>query len=91
MLEKSLASLGVKRTDGFSSGRLLGYHYAQATIRNKDQTRSSSASYIYKAMKTSPTKNNLKVFTQTLAKQVLFDGKKASGELLSQYCTALLS
>lgn len=77
-LEKGLDSLGIKRTDGFANGRLLGYHYAQATIRNKDQTRSSSASYVYKAM-SSPTKKNLKVYTQTLAKEILFDGKKATG------------
>jgi hypothetical protein len=78
-LEKGLDSLGMKRTTGFSNGKLLGYHYAQATIRNKDQTRSSSASYVYKAISSSATKNKLKVFTQTLAKEIVFDGKKATG------------
>jgi choline dehydrogenase-like flavoprotein len=84
-LEKALDSLGLTRTDGFSNGKLLGYHYAQATIRNKDQTRSSSASYVYQAMSGSgPAKKNLKVFTQTLAKEIIFDGKKATGQLLSK-------
>jgi choline dehydrogenase len=77
-LEKGLDALGMKRTEGFSNGNLIGYHYAQATVRNEDQTRSSSASYIYDAMD-SATKNNLKVYTQTLAKEILFDGKKAVG------------
>lgn len=80
-LEKALDSLGMERTAGFANGKLLGYHYAQATIRNEDQTRSSSASYIHKTMAgNGVAKKKLKVFTQTLAKQILFDGKKATGE-----------
>ncbi|KAG9253032.1 uncharacterized protein F5Z01DRAFT_624520 [Emericellopsis atlantica] len=71
-LEKGLQAVGMERTDGFASGRLMGYHYSQATIRASDQTRSSSAQYVYKAKKSS-AKKKLKVFTQTLAKKVLFD------------------
>ncbi|KAH7309177.1 hypothetical protein B0I35DRAFT_398576 [Stachybotrys elegans] len=85
-LEQGLISLGLNRTEGFSNGNLLGYHYAQASIRNKDQTRSSSASYIYKALSsssTSPAKKNLKVYTQTMAKKIIFDGKKATGVQVS--------
>ncbi|KAK0387323.1 hypothetical protein NLU13_5636 [Sarocladium strictum] len=81
-LEKALESLGMKRTAEFSNGKLLGYHYAQATIRNKDQTRSSSASYVYHAM-SSPARKNLKVFTQTLAREILFDGNKTTGVKVS--------
>ena len=81
-LEKGLSTLGLERTDGFATGNLLGHHYGQATIRNSDQTRSSSASYIYQAMSSSSTKRNLKVFTQTLAKEIVFDGKKATGTYL---------
>lgn len=80
-LEKAFDSLGVPDTTGFNNGNLLGKFYAQATIRNRDQTRSSSAAYVYSAVKgTSPAKNTLKVFTQTLAKEIVFDAnKKATG------------
>lgn len=78
-LEKGLQAVGLQKTVGFASGNLMGYHYSQATIRTSDQTRSSSAAYVYSA-RDSSTKNDLKVFTQTLAKKVLFEGKKATGE-----------
>jgi choline dehydrogenase-like flavoprotein len=42
-----------------------------------EQTRSSSADYIYAA--SAAGMDNLKVYTQTLAKKVLFNGKKANG------------
>jgi choline dehydrogenase len=77
-LEKGLQSVGMKRTLGFSSGDLMGYHYSQSTIRSSDQTRSSSASYIYKA-KAGSTGKNLKVYTQTMVKKIIFDGKRATG------------
>jgi len=84
-LEKAFDSLGVPNTTGFNNGNLLGKFYAQATIRNKDQTRSSSASYVYSAIKgTSAAKNTLKVFTQTMAKEIVFDAnKKATGVKVS--------
>jgi choline dehydrogenase-like flavoprotein len=81
-LEKGLKAVGMERTNGFASGNLTGYHYSQATIRGSDQTRSSSAEYIYSAQD-SATKDNLKIFTQTLAKKVLFEGKKATGKTFS--------
>jgi choline dehydrogenase len=77
-LEKGLQSVGMKRTLGFSSGDLMGYHYSQSTIRSSDQTRSSSASYIYKA-RAGSTGKKLKVYTQTMVKKIVFDGKKATG------------
>ncbi|KAH7014285.1 uncharacterized protein B0I36DRAFT_425772 [Microdochium trichocladiopsis] len=84
-LEQAFNSLGFAHNTEFNNGKLLGQFYAQATIRNKDQTRSSSASYVYSAMSSSsPAKNTLKVFTQTLARQVLFDSnKKATGVKVS--------
>ena len=80
-LEKGLKAVGMDVTTGFSSGSLLGYHYSQATIRSSDQTRSSSAEYIYSA-RDAATAQNLKIYTQTLTKKVLFDGKRATGKEL---------
>lgn len=58
-------------TTGFSSGNLLGYHYSQSTIRASDQTRSTSTEYIYTAV--NEGLEHLKVYTETLAKKVIFD------------------
>ncbi|KAH9904267.1 hypothetical protein F4778DRAFT_780237 [Xylariomycetidae sp. FL2044] len=83
-LEKGMQAIGMNRTTGFSSGQLLGYHYSQSTIRASDQTRSSSAEYIYQA--NSSSLDALKVYTQTLAKKILFDdssSKKATGVLVN--------
>ncbi|KAK8017715.1 GMC oxidoreductase [Apiospora rasikravindrae] len=80
-LERGLQAVGMERTTGFSSGRLLGYHYSQSTIRARDQTRSTSAEYIYQAK--AKVLDKLKVYTQTMASKILFeDGsnkKKATG------------
>lgn len=71
-LEKGLQAIGMERTQGFSSGNLLGYHYSQSTVRGSDQTRSSSNAYINAANKDKETSKNLKVFTLTQARKVLF-------------------
>lgn len=57
----------------------MGYHYSQSTIRAKDQTRSTSTEYIYSARK-GPASKKLKIYTQTMAKKILFKGKQATGE-----------
>ncbi|KAL1585548.1 hypothetical protein WHR41_05622 [Cladosporium halotolerans] len=72
-LTKAFRSLGLKETTGFDSGDLLGYHYSQSTLRTSDQTRSSSVAYIHAANGSTTTSKNLKVFTQTQARKVLFD------------------
>jgi choline dehydrogenase len=82
-LQKAFETMGVKETNGFNSGNLLGYHFSQSTIRASDQTRSSSAAYIHAIQDNSATSKNLKVFTRTQAKRVIFDTSsgrpKASG------------
>ncbi|OAA53083.1 choline dehydrogenase [Cordyceps fumosorosea ARSEF 2679] len=76
-LQKGLAAVGLKETDGFDRGSLLGYHYTTTTTRQSDATRSSSAEYVYAANKKGL--KNLKVFTNTQASKINFDsGKKAS-------------
>ncbi|KAK2616174.1 hypothetical protein QQS21_000806 [Conoideocrella luteorostrata] len=77
-LEKGLKAVGLKETDGFDRGNLLGYHYAPSTIRQSDATRSSSAEYVYTAKK--QNLKNLKIFTHTQASRIRFDdNKKATG------------
>lgn len=74
-LEQGLKSVGMKVTTEFNSGKLLGYHYAQATIRPETQSRSASDDYLRLIEDTS----KLKVFTQTTAKQIIFNGTTAVG------------
>ncbi|GME26134.1 BetA, Choline dehydrogenase and related flavoprotein [Neofusicoccum parvum] len=74
-LEKALlADGGLNKTAGFNSGRLLGTHYAMTTLRADDQTRSASDAYINAALEN----ENLRVYTNTMAKKVLFDGNKTA-------------
>lgn len=81
-LERGLQAIGLEPTTGFNDGSLLGYHYSQSTIRSKDQTRSTSSEYIYKA--TRENLATLKVYTQTMARKVLFDDNKtATGVLVN--------
>ncbi|GAB0136623.1 hypothetical protein EsDP_00004918 [Epichloe bromicola] len=77
-LEKGFAAVGIKKTNGFDRGDLLGYHYAPSTIRQSDATRSSSAEYVYLAKE--KNLSNLKIFTNTQASKIEFDkDKKATG------------
>lgn len=74
-LEKALlVDGGLNKTAGFNSGRLLGTHYAMTTLRADDQTRSASDAYINAALEN----ENLRVYTNTMAKKVLFDGNKTA-------------
>lgn len=72
-----MKAVGIQRTDDFDKGSLLGYHYTQTTIRQKDGTRSSSAEYVYSARENNS--DHLKVFLNTLALRVHFKDKKATG------------
>lgn len=77
-VEKALNSLGLKSIDGFSSGSLLGYSYTTTTVRPQTATRSASDDFVKAAR--SEKLATLKVYTQSLAKRVLFNAdKKATG------------
>lgn len=82
-LEKGFKAFGFQENTDFNNGKLLGYHFSQTTIRSTDQTRSSSVAYIHAVQPNSTTSQNLKVFTHTQARRVLFDTSatrpKASG------------
>lgn len=66
---------GVPEQQDFISGSLLGRQYAPLTISYPEEERSSSeASYLRTALGSGRT--NLKVYTHTLAKMVLFNESK---------------
>ena len=72
-LLKGLQRLGFKPTKGQSSGQLIGYSQAPFTIDPRTETRESSeTSFLKDAIEKTP----LQVYQQTLATNILFDGKK---------------
>ncbi|MCJ1397337.1 hypothetical protein MMC11_000529 [Xylographa trunciseda] len=78
---KAFASIGIPSAQDFSSGDLMGAQYTPLTVSSPDEERSSSESSFLQAAKNRP---NLKVYTQTLAKKILFDDEnRATGVLAS--------
>ena len=75
--QKGFREIGIPDIDDFSSGQLVGSQYCPLTIRPEDQTRATSEStFLQKAMQSD--RRNLKIFTHTMAKQVLFDGNRTA-------------
>lgn len=68
---------GIPEQQDFSSGSLLGRQYAPLTIAYPDEVRSSSAtSYLQAALASG--RLNMKVYSQTLAKRILFSGNNTA-------------
>lgn len=76
-LKPALEEIGVPSVQDFNSGALLGSQYAATTIDPRTQKRESSqTSFLEEAS----GRNNLKVYTNALAKKILFNAsKKATG------------
>jgi choline dehydrogenase len=68
----AFASIGIPPVQDFSSGYLLGAQYAPTTISPPNEERSSSQTSFLEA---ASGRTNLKVFTYTLAKRILFDNE----------------
>ncbi|KAL5332315.1 hypothetical protein BJX70DRAFT_384497 [Aspergillus crustosus] len=69
---QGMEAIGLPEASDFNSGKLFGYQYCTSTIRPKDQSRSSSESSFLRESDTP----NLRVYTNTLAKRILFDEEK---------------
>lgn len=78
-MDTAFSKSGFNKTVGLNSGTLNGYAPTTLALKPEDQTRSSSeASFLQEALK----KTELKLYLRTLAKKVLFEGKKANGVLV---------
>lgn len=78
-LETAFAKSGLKEIKGLNSGVLDGYSAGTYVIDPRAETRSSSEeSFLQDALDTT----SLKVYTNTLAHKVLFDGQKAATGVL---------
>ncbi|KAK2791744.1 hypothetical protein FQN52_004660 [Onygenales sp. PD_12] len=71
-MQKGMQALGLAEAQDFNSGKLIGHQYCSSTIDAKFKTRSSSQT----AFLTKLPPSNLKLFTNTLGKRVLFDDEK---------------
>ncbi|KAK0614927.1 glucose-methanol-choline oxidoreductase [Bombardia bombarda] len=74
-----LAELGFKKIPGLLSGQLLGQAYGNHALNATTMHRDSSeTSFLRKAL----AYDNYVVYPSTLAKKIVFDGKKATGVLV---------
>ena len=74
-VQKGFKEIGILPRKGFTSGELFGSAYVVATVEPITQTRESSeTAFLQPAL----AKSNLIVYTQTLAKKVLFSGNKTA-------------
>ena len=81
-MEGGLNAIGIPTVTDFNSGSLLGAQYCSSTIDPSDETRDSSqSSFLNEAA--SQGLANLKVFSLTMAKKILFDNnKQATGVIV---------
>lgn len=79
-VQKGMKAIGISPIDGFTNGHLLGSSWLIATINHTLGTRESAeTAYLQPAL----SYPNLIVYTNTLAKKVLFDGTTATGVEIS--------
>ncbi|CRK04339.1 hypothetical protein BN1708_009656, partial [Verticillium longisporum] len=84
-LEPALNEIGVADADDFNSGALLGAQYCASTIDPKTQTRDSSQTSF---LRDAQGRSNLKVYTATLARKIVFDGAKRATGVVLEYISA---
>jgi choline dehydrogenase len=78
--KQALSAVGVRSSPSFDNGSLHGSNYALTTITPEDQHRDSSqTSFLDYAMRTT----DIKVYTQTMARTILFANKTATGVLVT--------
>jgi choline dehydrogenase len=75
-MEGGMNGIGIPTRDDFNSGDLLGSQYCSSTITPSNQQRASSQTTFLEAARYRP---NLKVYTLTQAKKIIFNGKRATG------------
>lgn len=75
-VSKGLQAIGVNPTDSFTSGNLIGSSYILNTIQADSMLRETSETgFLQPGLK----RSNLVVYTESLAKRILFNGKTAAG------------
>jgi choline dehydrogenase len=70
-VDGAMEESGIPEQEDFASGNLLGRQYAPLTISYPEEERSSSQAYLKQALRNG--NENLKLYSHTLARQVIFD------------------
>jgi choline dehydrogenase len=70
--DAAMEESGIPTQQDFSSGSLLGRQYAPVTISYPEEERSTSEAYLDRALQSG--RDNLKIYPNTLARRVLFNG-----------------
>ena len=74
-VQNGLKEIGIQPRKGFTSGQLIGSSYVLNTVEPTLQTRESSETAFLQPALANP---NLIVYTQTLAKKIIFDSDKVA-------------
>ena len=74
-VQNGLKEIGIHPRNGFTSGKLIGSAYVLNTIEPTLQTRESSETAFLQPALANP---NLIIYTQTLAKRIIFDSNKVA-------------
>ncbi|KAJ4372795.1 hypothetical protein N0V86_008161 [Didymella sp. IMI 355093] len=75
-MEGGMNGIGIPTRDDFNSGNLLGSQYCSSTITPSNQQRASSQTTFLEAARSRP---NLKIYSLTQARKIIFNGKRATG------------
>lgn len=75
-LAEALEGQGLENIQGFSSGKLIGYGTIAAAVDPQTATRSSSETSFLQA---AAGGTGLKIYPNTLAKRIIFNGTRAAG------------
>ncbi|KAH0365104.1 putative choline dehydrogenase, partial [Aureobasidium melanogenum] len=78
-VQKGMQEVGIAVSNGLTSGVLMGSSYVIVTLQGNQKRESSETAFLTPAS----SRSNLKVYTNTMAKKIVFSGKKAKGVLVS--------
>ncbi|THZ18026.1 putative choline dehydrogenase [Aureobasidium pullulans] len=78
-VQKGMQEVGIAVSNGITSGVLMGSSYVIATLQYNQKRESSETAFLTPAS----SRSNLHIYTNTMAKKVVFSGKKAKGVLAS--------
>jgi choline dehydrogenase len=78
-VQKGMQEVGIAVSNGITSGVLMGSSYVIATLQGDQKRESSETAFLTPAS----SRSNLKIYTNTMAKKVVFSGKTAKGVLAS--------
>jgi choline dehydrogenase len=78
-VQKGMQELGIAASNGITSGVLMGSSYVIAALQLTQKRESSETAFLTPAA----NRANLNIYDNTMAKKIVFSGKKAKGVVVS--------